>query len=178
VKIDDLAILEAKAIRYQPGVDGDPIAQLTWEDMCFALGTIEDTAPSLLMRLKYGNEAQAGRTLLRRLKGYAHIVSAQFRLELSPEAVKRLAETALEVSVIPPICPTCGGRKEALIGNLLVVCEPCGGSGLISHKGLADKIGLGNDQWKRAEPAFGKLLSLINRWEDEARAVIAAHHNL
>jgi len=165
MKIDDIAILEAHPVKYQPLVDGDPIAQLTWEDVTFALGTIEDTAPSLLVRLKYGNEPQAGRQLLRRLKGYAHIAVSQTRLELSLEAIKRLAETALEVSVIPPICPTCGGRKEAMIGNLKVICEPCGGSGLIAAKGLASKVGMSEADWRKVEPKFHKL-------------VIAAHHNI
>lgn len=179
MKIEDISRLEAHAGSFTPRVDGNPISTLSWEEVCFALATCED-APSLLVRAKYGQEVQAGRALLRRLKGSVLILGAQKHWDLSPTQTATLATVGLELCMIPPLCPICGGRKEAMINALRVVCSGCHGSGLLSHSDvqMAQKLGVDLKDWLNTwEARVSAVLDLLNRWEQQATWAIAAQHN-
>jgi hypothetical protein len=177
MNMEDIALLEPHACSMRPGVDGNPIASMSWEDLCFALGCLGDSAPSLVVRAKYGNEAQAARDLLRRLRGAVISMSAHRGWNLAVSDVTRLAQVSLEAYILPPLCSVCGGRREAMIGALRVVCGGCEGSGLVAHSdaSLAGKLGVTLDDWRQTwERRVTYVQHTLAGWESEAAKIISS----
>lgn len=121
---EKLALMQSHAGSLTPKVDGSPIKQLTAADIAAACGRIKSPLGADLLRAKYCLDAEALRRAIRRLAVRAVVIHKAQHIQ-----ALRASHAALRAFMIPPLCPTCGGRGTAQAEDLLLVCPDCCGEG-------------------------------------------------
>lgn len=87
------------------------------------------------------------------------------------ESLPTLAGAVIGEIAKRPHCPACEGRGQAMLGELLVPCKVCGGSGLgqVSDRRRASAIGRDEAAYRRTwKPVYEWLLVKMGEAEQEA----------
>lgn len=146
---EQLAKLNPKSCRFDTG-SGGGVPDLTWENMAGALGmcSVDSATAARAILLQ---DAQAIRLLVGRLMGVT------MRWQMTMEQRYALVIRIVREEIHPDHCATCGGRGEAMIGDLREVCPSCHGSGLKKST------------WTQIEaPAADAVSAVISGWLSEA----------
>lgn len=151
---ENLAILNAKTVKYDTG-SGGGIPDLTWENMAGALGMCSAPA-AMAARAILLHDPQSIRQLVGRLMGQT------MRFDLGIEQRRSLVLRIVREEIHPDHCGTCGGRGEAMVGEVRVVCPTCSGSG-------RRNVGFAHNE----EAPAGAVSATLSMWLSEALACVA-----
>lgn len=136
------------------------IPEITEADVCHALARLKVPGAALLLRVKI-----AGQEF--------------YRYPLAVELHRRHKRGTSELSFIavneycaPALCKTCNGRESHKVGNLLIVCPVCHGSGRYRHPDPPGQLGLNPRQWRAMEGIYSDMLCRLSVWESLGIAAI------
>jgi len=90
--------------------------------------------------------------------------------------VRAMVNLVLRETLNPMICGTCNGIGKAVIDNLLIVCQKCGGSGHIALRNMdrAKTLGVEQLEWDRHwSKVHGHCLEVVAGWEREVYSALA-----
>ena len=172
-----MTVMEAKNVQLAIRVDGTPGAGITASDIAHALGHIrKQDYSSLLLRAKYLLDEEAGRTLLRRLKGYLLVMSAVEGLNVSTSSAATIAHALLLSAVSPSFCQSCNGNGGLMIDRKWESCRTCRGDGRVrnSDNDMAMSLNISRAEWVNSwKKRFDGIRTTMRQWETEGLIWVA-----
>lgn len=157
-----VARLAPGAIDYgSPARGGVP--SLTVDDVCFAIGNIEDRTTQLLLLWKWAGHDSLKEELDRRL--LLLVVSELATPEGwnnrgKPGVIRRMVQLALAESKNPRVCKKCNGTGSLFCKGEKVTCDSCCGLGIkdMSARARSREVGMDHKTW-------------ANSWADKYRSI-------
>lgn len=159
---------------------GSGFSKLTPQDIAHAIAKINHPAARLYLRVKYADQIEFANELSIELLSACQYIEGVGKWRLPRSGfVGDLCILALFEAIHPQTCPWCQGRKEALIGSRVVVCDGCNGGGRrqLQDKDRAQRLGLSKSSW--SDPwadRYREIQRIPDHWED--LAVGAFRHRL
>ena len=147
---ESITLITARASRMERGSGG--ISDITEADISHALALIKVLGAAYLLRVKI-----AGQDKFR-----PHLIA---ELERREQKHIRLCHIAVTEYCAPALCKTCNGREAHRIGELLIVCPTCNGSGKYRHPDPSEQLGLTGRQWGALEGTYRDILGRLSVWE-------------
>lgn len=175
---------ELLAVGTPHGVDWESVARATAEaalsspDAGWMLAGLP-TPMEYLMRLKYMGERRDGAVmygLLCDVVGHALNALTEIRSvgpKLTVDDVEHISAAVIHETIGTGVCGVCNGRKSAMIGNTLVECEPCAGSGKESYRERRDGLLAKYRGERSATELFDRVSMILHEWEMEGVVTVA-----
>jgi hypothetical protein len=155
---ESISLITARAARMERGSGG--ISDISEADICHALALLHVKGAALLLRVKI-----AGQETFRP----ALIIELARRQR---DNISELAYIAVDEYCAPTLCKTCNGRESHRVGDLLIVCQDCNGSGKHRHIAPYDRLGCSERRWKSLEGPYRDMLGRLSVWESIGIAAI------
>ena len=172
MSIEMMSMLTAKVQQFSVAPGGIPT--LTSDEMAYCLGHISPEASSY-SRLKYCNEPRGEEVALGMRRQVATWKSLEHWRIPRKEWILDMCKLGLVEMLDNRICPTCQGRKEALINHRVIKCEGCNGTGKVNIQNL-DRIDLmktSKDVWEDWITRYKRILAIIDIYEGELWSEVA-----
>lgn len=147
---ESITLITARAAKLERGSRGEQ--DITEADISHALALIRVLGASYLLRVKI-----AGQEYFR-----PHLIA---ELERRESKYAGLCQIAVTQYCAPSLCRQCNGRESHRVGELLIICPSCNGSGKYRHPDPAEQIGCTERQWRSLEGKYMDILGRLSVWE-------------
>ena len=153
------------------------LPEIDQQEISFALAKIDDPLALDLIRAKFGlNDVDRNRMLGRFYHDSNALAKARhWHLDGSGILVT-VCSAVLDDYLNPHICKICMGRKHAMIGAKLVLCENCNGAGVKypTDQDRAKRIGINLKIYRKVwGPRFAQLLADLSGREITGLSLMA-----
>jgi hypothetical protein len=154
---ESITLITARASKLERGSRG--VSEISEADISHALALINVLGAAYLLRVKI-----AGQEYFR-----PHLIA---ELERREQKHPRLCHIAVTEYCAPALCKTCNGRESHRVGQLLIVCPACNGSGKYRHPDPSEQIGCTDRQWRVLKQPYQDMLTRLGIWESIGIAAI------